>query len=54
VASALPSASRMFIIRAEEECAPGWLLPPAWVGDPLLPPAFGEKGILQPYGGGIL
>jgi hypothetical protein len=37
----LPSASRMLIIRAGEEGVPGWVLPPAWAGDPLLPPAFG-------------
>jgi hypothetical protein len=24
--------------------APSWVLPPAWAGDPLLPPAFGGEG----------
>jgi hypothetical protein len=24
--------------------APSWDLPPAWAGDPLLPPAFGGEG----------
>jgi hypothetical protein len=30
------------------------VLPSAWAGDPLLPPAFGEKGVHQPCGGGEL
>jgi hypothetical protein len=29
-------------------------LPFAWAGDPLLPPAFGGKGVYQPYEGGEL
>jgi hypothetical protein len=38
MASAPPSASRTFIIRAGKEGVPSWVLPPTWVGDPLLPP----------------
>jgi hypothetical protein len=30
---------------------PSGVLPLAWASDPLLPPALGEKGILQPCGG---
>jgi hypothetical protein len=50
-ASALPSASRIFIIRAEAEERTEWGVASTWVGDPFLPPVFGEKGILQPRGG---
>jgi hypothetical protein len=50
-ASAPPSASRIFVIRAEAEERTEWGVPPAWVGNPFLPPAFGGKGILQPRGG---
>jgi hypothetical protein len=40
----LPSASRMFIIRAGEEASRVGVLPSAWAGDPLLPPAFRGEG----------
>jgi hypothetical protein len=43
-ASPLPSASRMFIIRAGEEGKPSWGPPSAWAGGPLLPPSFGGEG----------
>jgi hypothetical protein len=44
VASPLPSALRMFIIRAGGRASRVGVLPSAWAGDPLLPPAFGGEG----------
>jgi hypothetical protein len=49
-ASALPSASRIFVIRAKAEYRTEWGVASAWVGDPFLPWRLGEKGILQPRG----
>jgi hypothetical protein len=43
-ASAPPSASRIFVIRAEAEERTEWGATSAWVGDPFLPPAFGGEG----------
>jgi hypothetical protein len=40
----LPSASRMFIIRAGGRASRVAILPSAWASDPLLPPAFGGEG----------
>jgi hypothetical protein len=54
VASALPSASRMFIIRAGEEGAPSWGLPPRGPVTHFFLQHSGEKGILQPCGGDVL
>jgi hypothetical protein len=42
--SAPPSASRIFIIRAEAEERTEWGVASTWVGDPFLPPAFGGEG----------
>jgi hypothetical protein len=42
-ASAPPSASRIFVIRAEAKERTEWAVASAWVGDPFLPPAFGGK-----------
>jgi hypothetical protein len=42
-ASAPPSASRIFIIRAEAEERTEWGVASAWVGDPFLPPVFGGE-----------
>jgi hypothetical protein len=42
-ASAPPSPSRIFVIRAEAEEHTEWGVASAWVGDPFLPPAFGGK-----------
>jgi hypothetical protein len=41
VASAPPSASRIFVIRAEAEERTEWGVASEWVGNPFLPPAFG-------------
>jgi hypothetical protein len=43
VASALPSASRIFIIRAEVEERTEWGVASAWAGNPFLPPVFGGE-----------
>jgi hypothetical protein len=43
VASAPPSASRIFVIRAEAEERTEWGVASAWVGNPFLPPAFGGE-----------
>jgi hypothetical protein len=43
VASAPPSASRIFVIRAEAEERTEWGVASAWVGDPFLPPTFGGE-----------
>jgi hypothetical protein len=40
----LPSASRMFIIRAGGRASRVAVGSSAWAGDPLLPPAFGGEG----------
>jgi hypothetical protein len=48
VASLLPSASRMFIILAGWEASRVGVLPSAWAGDPLLPPAFEGEGVHWP------
>jgi hypothetical protein len=40
----LPSASRMFIIRAGEEGVPSWGHASAWAGGPLLPSVLGGEG----------
>jgi hypothetical protein len=50
-ASAPPSASRIFVIRAEAEERTKWGVASVWAGNPFLPPVFGGKGILQPRGG---
>jgi hypothetical protein len=57
-ASAPPSASRIFVIRAEAEEHTEWGVASAWAGNPFLPPAFGgerhppaPRSILQPCGG---
>jgi hypothetical protein len=42
-ASAPPSASRIFVIRAEAEERTEWGVASAWAGDPFLPPAFGGE-----------
>jgi hypothetical protein len=42
-ASAPPSASRIFVIRAEAEERTEWGVASAWVGNPFLPPAFGGE-----------
>jgi hypothetical protein len=42
--SAPPSASRIFVIRAEVEEHTEWGVASAWVGYPFLPPAFGGEG----------
>jgi hypothetical protein len=42
-ASALPSASRIFVILAEAEERTEWGVASAWAGDPFLPPAFGGE-----------
>jgi hypothetical protein len=42
-ASAPPSASRIFVIRAEAEERTEWGVASAWVGDPFLPPVFGGE-----------
>jgi hypothetical protein len=44
VASHLPSASRMFIIRAGGRASRVAVRSSAWAGDPLLPPTFGGEG----------
>jgi hypothetical protein len=44
MASPMPLASRMFIIHAGGRASRVAVLPPAWAGDPLLPPAFGGEG----------
>jgi hypothetical protein len=54
VASAPPSASRMFIIRAGEEGAPSWGLPPRGLATRFFLRHSEEKGILQLCGGGVL
>jgi hypothetical protein len=54
VASAPPSASRMFIIRAGEEGAPSWVLPSRGPVARFFLQHSGEKGILQPCRGGVL
>jgi hypothetical protein len=38
-----PSASRIFVIRAEAEERTEWGVASAWVSDPFLPPAFGGE-----------
>jgi hypothetical protein len=48
-ASAPPSASRIFVIRAEAEERTEWGVASAWAGNPFLPPAFGgERHPLAP------
>jgi hypothetical protein len=42
-ASAPPSASRIFVIRAEAEDHTEWGVASAWVGNPFLPPTFGGE-----------
>jgi hypothetical protein len=42
-ASAPPSASRIFVIRAEAEERTEWGVASTWVGNPFLPPAFGGE-----------
>jgi hypothetical protein len=53
-ASAPPSASRMFIIRAGEGGTPSWGLPPHGLATRFFLRHSGEKGILQLCGGGVL
>jgi hypothetical protein len=50
-ASAPPSASRIFIIRAGEEGGASWGLPPRGLATCFFLRHSGEKGILQPCGG---
>jgi hypothetical protein len=50
-ASAPPSASRIFVIRAEAEERTEWGLPPRAPVTLFFPQRLGEKGILQPCGG---
>jgi hypothetical protein len=42
-ASAPPSASRIFVIRAEAEERTEWGVASAWAGNPFLPPTFGGE-----------
>jgi hypothetical protein len=42
-ASAPPSASRIFVFRAEAEERTEWRVASAWVGDPFRPPVFGGE-----------
>jgi hypothetical protein len=42
-ASAPPSASRIFVIRAEAEGRTEWGVASVWAGNPFLPPAFGGE-----------
>jgi hypothetical protein len=42
-ASAPPSASRIFVIRAEAEERTEWGVASTWAGNPFLPPAFGGE-----------
>jgi hypothetical protein len=42
-AFAPPSASRIFVIRAEAEERTEWGVASAWAGNPFLPPAFGGE-----------
>jgi hypothetical protein len=42
-ASAPPSASRIFVIRAKAEERIEWGVASAWAGNPFLPPAFGGE-----------
>jgi hypothetical protein len=53
-ASAPPSASRMFIIRAGEEGGASWGLPPRGPVTCFFLQHSGEKGMLQPCGGDVL
>jgi hypothetical protein len=54
VASAPPSASRIFIIRAGEEGGASRGLPPRGPATRFFLRHSGEKGILQLCGGGVL
>jgi hypothetical protein len=49
VASPLPSASRMFIIRAGEEGKPSWIPASAWAAARSFPQCSGEKGVRRPW-----
>jgi hypothetical protein len=54
VASLLPSASRMFIIRAGEEGVPNWGPTSVWVAAHFFPHYSREKGVRYSCGGGEL